>query len=62
LLTLFVTTGIVNDALHPLYHTALCRDGTYSDSAHRSGTCSWHGGVAAWSPGPAPHWWQFDSR
>ena len=28
--------------------TALCRDGTYSYSQHRSGTCSWHGGVAVW--------------
>ncbi len=28
--------------------TALCRDGTYSFSAHRRGTCSHHGGVATW--------------
>jgi hypothetical protein len=28
--------------------TAHCRDGTYSFSQHRSGTCSHHGGVAAW--------------
>jgi hypothetical protein len=28
--------------------TARCRDGTYSYSAHRSGTCSHHGGVAEW--------------
>lgn len=28
--------------------TAVCADGTYSYSAHRSGTCSGHGGV---------HWW-----
>ncbi|MFI9506763.1 DUF3761 domain-containing protein [Nocardia sp. NPDC052566] len=28
--------------------TAKCRDGTYSFSQHRSGTCSGHGGVAAW--------------
>ena len=28
--------------------TALCRDGTYSYSKHRSGTCSHHGGVARW--------------
>ncbi|MCP2336054.1 DUF3761 domain-containing protein [Actinomadura rupiterrae] len=28
--------------------TALCRDGTYSFSAHRRGTCSHHGGVAQW--------------
>ena len=28
--------------------TARCRDGTYSYSAHRRGTCSHHGGVAVW--------------
>jgi len=28
--------------------TAKCRDGTYSLSQHRRGTCSGHGGVAAW--------------
>lgn len=28
--------------------TAQCSDGTYSFSAHRSGTCSHHGGVATW--------------
>jgi hypothetical protein len=28
--------------------TALCRDGTYSFSQTRSGTCSHHGGVATW--------------
>jgi hypothetical protein len=28
--------------------TARCRDGTYSFSRHHSGTCSRHGGVAAW--------------
>jgi len=28
--------------------TAKCRDGTYSYSQHRSGTCSYHGGVAEW--------------
>lgn len=28
--------------------TAICADGTWSYSAHRSGTCSGHGGV---------HWW-----
>ncbi|WP_433195145.1 DUF3761 domain-containing protein [Nocardia sp. CA-107356] len=28
--------------------TARCTDGTYSYSQHRSGTCSHHGGVAAW--------------
>ena len=28
--------------------TAICRDGTCSISKSRSGTCSWHGGVARW--------------
>ena len=28
--------------------SALCRDGTYSYSAHRRGTCSHHGGVETW--------------
>jgi hypothetical protein len=28
--------------------TAICRDGTYSHSAHRSGTCARHGGVGQW--------------
>lgn len=28
--------------------TAKCRDGTYSFSQHRSGTCSGHGGVYQW--------------
>jgi hypothetical protein len=28
--------------------TAKCRDGSYSFSRHRSGTCSHHGGVAEW--------------
>lgn len=28
--------------------SAICRDGTYSFSAHRRGTCSHHGGVARW--------------
>src|SRR5882672_11076673 len=28
--------------------TAQCRDGTYSFSRHRSGTCSHHGGIAKW--------------
>lgn len=30
--------------------SALCRDGTYSYSRSRRGTCSWHGGVSVWNP------------
>ncbi|MGH3496225.1 MAG: DUF3761 domain-containing protein [Nocardioidaceae bacterium] len=33
--------------------TARCGDGTYSHSQHRSGTCSYHGGVAVWINPPA---------
>ncbi len=32
----------------PVGATALCRDGTYSFSQNRRGTCSHHGGVARW--------------
>ena len=32
----------------PTGATALCRDGTYSFSRSRRGTCSHHGGVARW--------------
>ncbi|WP_431237802.1 DUF3761 domain-containing protein [Mycolicibacterium aichiense] len=28
--------------------TAMCRDGDYSYSTHRTGTCSGHGGVSQW--------------
>lgn len=28
--------------------TAICRDGTYSYSQHRRGTCSHHKGVSQW--------------
>ena len=32
----------------PAGASAKCRDGSYSFSQHRSGTCSHHGGVAIW--------------
>jgi hypothetical protein len=32
----------------PAGATARCRDGSYSFSQHRQGTCSHHGGVATW--------------
>jgi hypothetical protein len=32
----------------PAGATAKCKDGTYSHSAHRTGTCSRHGGVSQW--------------
>lgn len=33
---------------HPSGASAICRDGTYSFSANRRGTCSHHGGVTRW--------------
>jgi hypothetical protein len=45
--------GILHDVVYP--PTALCQDGVYSSSSSRRGTCSWHGGVREWNPGP---WWQ----
>ena len=32
----------------PAGATALCRDGSYSFSQSRRGTCSYHGGVRTW--------------
>jgi hypothetical protein len=40
--------GPVRASRAPIGASARCRDGTYSFSQHRRGTCSWHGGVAAW--------------
>jgi hypothetical protein len=37
-----------NDGSVPTGATAQCADGTYSFSQHRSGTCSYHGGVVTW--------------
>jgi hypothetical protein len=36
------------DGRPPPGASAQCRDGTYSFSRSRRGTCSWHGGVARW--------------
>ncbi|WP_328449381.1 DUF3761 domain-containing protein [Amycolatopsis sp. NBC_00438] len=33
---------------NPSGATAICNDGSYSYSQHRSGTCSGHGGVRTW--------------
>ncbi len=37
-----------NDNSVPAGASAQCRDGTYSFSQSRRGTCSHHGGVASW--------------
>ncbi len=54
---LFLLGGISRDLLDDVQPTAVCADGSYSYSAHRSGTCSWHGGVSGWNP-TIRHWWQ----
>lgn len=41
-----VTTPAVQE--HPPGATAICRNGTYSYSQNRRGTCSHNGGVAQW--------------
>ena len=43
----FAASAAINDG-PPAGATALCKDGTYSFSTTRSGTCSHHGGVASW--------------
>jgi len=50
--------NVDGDVVHSPAHTdtgatpagasAQCRDGSFSFSAHRRGTCSHHGGVARW--------------
>jgi hypothetical protein len=46
----FAASAAINDG-PPAGATALCKDGTYSFSQTRSGTCSHHGGVATWLTG-----------
>lgn len=43
-----VKRPVKNQDAVPQGATAQCRDGSYSFSQHRSGTCSHHGGVAKW--------------
>ncbi|HEY4869615.1 MAG TPA: DUF3761 domain-containing protein [Candidatus Dormibacteraeota bacterium] len=52
-----VTSGFDHNAAQAAGASAICNDGTWSYSAHRSGTCSHHGGVNWWTgnlgpPGP----------
>src|SRR5436309_4659903 len=47
-LTVSISAATAGLSSAPPGATALCRDGTYSYSQHRSGTCSHHGGVARW--------------
>ena len=39
---------LTSDGQAPQAASARCRDGSYSFSRSRQGTCSWHGGVAEW--------------
>jgi hypothetical protein len=57
----FVGVGTVHDLTVDTFASALCADGTYSYSAHSRGTCSWHHGVALWSP-RIPPWWERFSK
>jgi hypothetical protein len=51
----YYTNSAGNEVHSPAYSdsvpagaSAICGDGTYSFSQHRSGTCSHHGGVSEW--------------
>jgi len=55
---IFVIVGTIHDLTVEPHASARCRDGHYSYSWNRSGTCSWHGGVAEWNPRVSP-WWEF---
>ncbi len=54
---LWVSVGTVHDLTIESHASARCRDGHLSYSGNRSGTCSWHGGVAEWEP-RIPAWWE----
>lgn len=48
------TSGFNKTAAKAAGATAICRDGSWSYSAHRSGTCSRHGGVYWWTGNVGP--------
>jgi hypothetical protein len=43
-----VPSGICAANTAPSGTTAVCKDGSFSSSQNRSGTCSSHGGVQCW--------------
>jgi hypothetical protein len=47
------STSPTSSGPDPSGATARCRDGSYSFSRHRSGTCSGHGGVDRWINRPS---------
>lgn len=49
-----VTSGFNHAAAKAAGATAICRDGSWSYSAHRSGTCSGHHGVNWWTGNVGP--------
>ncbi|HSU15832.1 DUF3761 domain-containing protein [Longimicrobium sp.] len=51
------TTSPPTNTVWPEGKTALCKDGRFSESHTRSGTCSSHGGVVEWRlPASNPVW------
>ena len=50
-LTIGLASATASAASPPPGATAHCTDGSYSFSTHHSGSCSHHGGVAAWLDG-----------
>jgi len=57
---IWVTVGTVHDLTIHGHASARCADGHLSNSASRQGTCSYHGGVAAWNV-RIPAWWEIVS-
>jgi uncharacterized protein with FMN-binding domain len=51
----FLNQNKARDSNPPAGATAKCRDGTYSFSQHRRGTCSHHGGVEEWLRSDIPN-------
>jgi hypothetical protein len=47
-ITSYVTHSATTNASGPNGAAAQCKDGTYSHSQHRSGTCAGHKGVQTW--------------
>ncbi len=57
----FAGVGTIHDLMIESHASALRGDGTYSYSANRRGTCSWHHGVSEWNP-RIPAWWERFSK